>query len=349
MCPVVSQVNHPTFHLAKFLDDSCKYKLYAQNPHLLKSTLHTLDEIKDLNGTNYKLVTYDVSSLYTSIPLPDGIRKFKYESNTWFSGNPQMRIAITHILPTVLYNNYFEFDGATYKQTCGVAMGSPLGPLFANTYMLHVDREIMAMEGVIKYLRYIDDVFIMIRKDIVISKFTERINSINRNINFEIGDHGSKIIFLDMQLYISNNGILEHCIYEKPISSTSRYIHKSSLHPRHCLEGVVTGSIIRAFRLCSSKLSALLFIQTLRNRFNQQGISVATFAGKLSKVLKNRDRVQNDAGKKRIVCKAHKMMKVEKNALKGLIPENVSLVYKAYFSLRRLLVRAKFNSKVAKD
>ena len=344
MRPVVSQINHPTFKLAKLLDDQCKHKLYAGNPHLLKSTLHTLEELRDLDGSNHKLITYDVSSLYTSIPLPDGIRKFKFESNKWFANNPEMRIAVSHILPAVLYNNYFSFDNTVYKQTCGVAMGSPLGPLFANTYMLHVDKEIMRMDGVVKYLRYIDDVFLMIRKEIDITEFTNKINSINKNINFELGDHGNKIVFLDTTLYLSEQGKIEYCIYEKPISATSRYIHASSLHPKHCLEGVVTGSIKRSFRLCSSKFSAVHFIQTLMRRFREQGVSFRTFAAKLNSVVKNKVRIVNKTKKKRIICRAHKYMKQDKIATKGLLDKDVQWVYRDFFSFRKLLVRARFNS-----
>ena len=344
MRPVVSQINHPTFNLAKFLDDKCKYKLYAHNAHILKSTLHTLGELRDLDGTNQKLVTFDVSSLYTSIPLGDGIRRFKNESNKWFVGNPAMRIAVSHILPAVLYNNYFMFDDVVYKQTCGVAMGSPLGPLFANTYMLHVDREIMRIEGVTKYLRYIDDVFMLIDDKINTEELTKKINSVNKNIVFELGDQGNKVVFLDTTLHISEAGKIEHCIYEKPISATSRYIHVNSLHPRHCLEGVITGSIKRAFRLCTSKFSALLFIKTLNIRFRQQGVSDRTFAAKLREVIRNRDRIRDRTGRERIVCRAHKEMQMERLVLKDLITSNAQWVYKDYFSLKKQLVRARFKS-----
>ena len=34
-----------------------------------------------------------------------------------------------------LQNNFFNFDGKIYKQTDGVAMGSPLGPSLANAFL----------------------------------------------------------------------------------------------------------------------------------------------------------------------------------------------------------------------
>ena len=39
------------------------------------------------------------------------------------------------LLRMALQNNFFNFDGKIYKQTNGVAMGSPLGPGLANTFL----------------------------------------------------------------------------------------------------------------------------------------------------------------------------------------------------------------------
>ena len=37
--------------------------------------------------------------------------------------------------PAPLQNNFFKFEGKIYKQIDGVAMGSPLGPTLANTFL----------------------------------------------------------------------------------------------------------------------------------------------------------------------------------------------------------------------
>ena len=36
-------------------------------------------------------------------------------------------------------NYFFKFNGNLYEQTNGVAMGTPLGPLFANVFMLAIE------------------------------------------------------------------------------------------------------------------------------------------------------------------------------------------------------------------
>ena len=43
------------------------------------------------------------------------------------------------LLEVATTNQLFQFDGHLYKQTNGVAMGSPLGLLMANVFMCHLE------------------------------------------------------------------------------------------------------------------------------------------------------------------------------------------------------------------
>jgi hypothetical protein len=45
------------------------------------------------------------------------------------------RDQFTDLLKLSVKNCHFLFDGVLYKQLDGVAMGSPLGPLFANIFL----------------------------------------------------------------------------------------------------------------------------------------------------------------------------------------------------------------------
>ena len=56
---------------------------------------------------------------------------------------------------------HFVFNGKYYDQIDGVAMGSPLGPLFANAYMNDFETQHMNklnQLGVTTWMRYVDDV-----------------------------------------------------------------------------------------------------------------------------------------------------------------------------------------------
>ena len=61
----------------------------------------------------------------------------------------------------ILENNYFEFNGNTYRQRTGTAIGTKFPPAFANIFMLKLERKMLS-ECVLKpwfWWRFLDDVF----------------------------------------------------------------------------------------------------------------------------------------------------------------------------------------------
>ena len=49
------------------------------------------------------------------------------------------RTDLVDLLHVATKGQLFQFDGALYEQTDGVAMGSPLGPLLANVFMCSIE------------------------------------------------------------------------------------------------------------------------------------------------------------------------------------------------------------------
>ena len=62
-----------------------------------------------------------------------------------------------------LQNNFFNFDGKIYKQTDGVAMGSPLGPSLVNAFLCFLEQiwlnDCPEYFKPVYYGRYVDDIF----------------------------------------------------------------------------------------------------------------------------------------------------------------------------------------------
>ena len=56
-------------------------------------------------------------------------------------------------------NAHFTFDGNIYVQNDGVSMGSQLGPVLANIFMLELERSIIpTLTGKMKcWTRYVDE------------------------------------------------------------------------------------------------------------------------------------------------------------------------------------------------
>ena len=79
------------------------------------------------------LVSYDVSSLFTNVPLDETIEILvnRAFSNNWFNTTYNLvltRTDLVDLLSVATKGQLFKFDGALYEQTDGVARGSPLGP-----------------------------------------------------------------------------------------------------------------------------------------------------------------------------------------------------------------------------
>ena len=81
------------------------------------------------------LVSYDVSALFTNVPLEETIQILANKAFTlnWLNKTH----SLVELLRVATKHQLFQFNGSLYEQIDGVAMGSPLGPLMANTFVFH--------------------------------------------------------------------------------------------------------------------------------------------------------------------------------------------------------------------
>lgn len=81
------------------------------------------------------MVSFDVESLFTNIPLNEYIDlAVKYVSE----GNPDLKLStneLNNLFHFATSRTHFLFKGSFYDQIDGVAMGSPLAPVLANLFM----------------------------------------------------------------------------------------------------------------------------------------------------------------------------------------------------------------------
>ena len=96
-------------------------------------------ELRELqiNTNNVVIASFDVKSLFTiNIPLDETIsiivNKCFYNTSRFHGFTVDQ---FTRLLNLSVKNCHFLFDGVLYKQVDGVAMGSPLAPLFANIFL----------------------------------------------------------------------------------------------------------------------------------------------------------------------------------------------------------------------
>ena len=84
------------------------------------------------------LVSFDVSSLFTNVPVGEAvsiIRERLGEDGTLEDRTSLSSERIADLLEMCLRSTYFSFGGNFYEQKEGAAMGSPVSAVVANLYM----------------------------------------------------------------------------------------------------------------------------------------------------------------------------------------------------------------------
>jgi retron-type reverse transcriptase len=99
------------------------------------------------------MVSFDVVSLFTNIPIVDSLELLSHHFED------DVLALFKHVLTTT----YVCFDGQFYEQTEGVAMGSPLSPVIANFFMEDFEKNAIeqATHKPVCWFRYVDDTFVI--------------------------------------------------------------------------------------------------------------------------------------------------------------------------------------------
>ena len=162
MRPILSATQTYNYALAKWLDD--KLKPLVTNQYMISDTFEFVNEVHELVINNGDiLVSYDVSSLFTIVPLEETIQLLADKAfiNNWFNEMYHLnlnKLDLVDLLRAATKDQLFTLNGQEYEQTDGVAMGSPLSPLLANAFMCSIE-ETLEREGKMPtyYKRFVDD------------------------------------------------------------------------------------------------------------------------------------------------------------------------------------------------
>ena len=117
--------------------------LYLIYPTYIKDTNHALNILKQFSfpGNNKFLFTMDITSLYTVIPNNEGLLALKYFFDQRTVKEPSTD-TLLHLAELVLTLNCFTFSGEIFKQINGIAMGTKMGPNYANLFVGYVEEQI---------------------------------------------------------------------------------------------------------------------------------------------------------------------------------------------------------------
>jgi hypothetical protein len=157
--------------------------------------------------------------------------------------------------------SHFQFKGNFFEQIYGVAMGSPLGPTFAEMFMAHFEEKYMDAikeHGVVLWLRFVDDILLFFKDISKSTELLEYLNSKHPNIKFteeketiaETETH--ELPFLDVLVSRNSETGIQTSVYRKK-TFTGTYLHWTSLTPRDYKIGLINCLLDRAYRICSTE------------------------------------------------------------------------------------------------
>ena len=227
----VSFSGSPTYELSKHLTSILK-RITDDSRHKLQSIDNFIDAIKTVQiPDDHKLVSFDVKSLFTSIPLQLALDCTKTAMNKSPYQPPLPTDDLMDLLHLCLTATYFQYNGKHYKQLHGTAMGSPVSVVVAEIIMQNIEEQALATysETLPVWLRYVDDTISAVHRNKV-DEFHEHLNKQNTNVQFtkEI-EENSKIPFLDC-LVTRKNNTLQTTVCRKP-THTERLLDQTSYNP----------------------------------------------------------------------------------------------------------------------
>ncbi|KAJ1188079.1 hypothetical protein NDU88_004844 [Pleurodeles waltl] len=247
--PIISGIGSPTEHISEYID-SFLQPLVHNLPSYIQDTRDLLCQLEDIDWSeDFMFVCLDVSSLYTSIPLERGLEMLQRTLNTrdaTLFDHTRMLLDLTRL---VLENNVFLHDGRWYRQCQGVAMGAKFSPSYANLYMGQFEKKHLwsncppdLTEHILYWGRYIDDILAIWTGNVSdLNILIKHLNTNDFNLVFTHKMDTTKIEFLDLLLYITDNKIMSR-LYRKPTACNS-VLHAHSAHPLSQIRAIPYGEM----------------------------------------------------------------------------------------------------------
>ena len=278
----------PTELISSFLDK--KMAPFVKSlPAYIKDTNHALNILKQFSfpGNNKFLFTMDIISLYTVIPNNEGLLALKYFFDQRTVKEPSTD-TLLRLAELVLTLNCFTFSGEIFKQINGVAMGTKMGPNYANLFVGYVEEQIFnQFDGPKPELfgRYIGDCLgaTSCTKE-ELERFIGFVNSFHPALKFTWKISETSVTFLDINISVRDNK-LATSVHYRPTDSHS-YLLYSSSHPSHVKDSIPYSQFLRLRRLCSEDSDFNSKCDEMSNFFSERGYPDSI----LSKAL---NRVQN--------------------------------------------------------
>ena len=164
---ILSMINAPQHELAKWLAELLKPVLEKFSEFNVKDTYDFCQQLDEFQQQEPHLIeqsvmcSFDVKSLFTNVPQQETINistKALYHNPDIIKSRVPEDLFVK-LMKKATTDVEFRFADTMYRQTDGVAMGSPLGPVLANIFIGYCEQQIPRSNLPLFYRRYVDDTF----------------------------------------------------------------------------------------------------------------------------------------------------------------------------------------------
>lgn len=252
--PVISNIDAPSYELAKLVH-SILHPVCREYNRNIMSSFQVIEKVRDMQlPKDYILVSMDVVSLFPSIPQSLVMKIIDEEWDDIICHTKIPKHVFKKIIQFIFESSFFVFNGITYLQLDGSAMGNPASPVLANLVVEYVFKKVINNLPFIVFFGfyYVDDSLFAIPKDkgpILLEKFNNFHSSIQFTIEYE---KEGRLPFLDIELIRKEDGNIVTNWYVKPTSS-GRVMNFLSLHPTYMKINNVKNMLHRAISLSNTE------------------------------------------------------------------------------------------------
>ena len=294
--PVISMINSAEYNLAKWLDSYIKPNI--PNKYSVASTSEFLEILKETTfDPSDKIVSFDVVSLFTNIPLGETIEiivnALYAETSIRIPPVPKM---VFKCLLQMATGGMFMYKDILFKQVDGVAMGSPLGPSLANFFLGHIENTSVFDNPDFcpkLYLRYVDDIFAVFPKNTSYHPFFEHLNKLHKNLAFTVEEASGSFPFLDIEIEISGENV-DTWVFRKK-THTGVMLNFSAIVPNFWKVGLIRCLLNRAKLICSSIVLFDQEVDRLKKMFMANGYPKVYFEKAYEKFIRSNETEKSES------------------------------------------------------
>ena len=212
-------------------------------------------------GNSYKtkgtLASLDVCSLFTNVPVERTIEilaRYAYHNTDMPPPSIPEHIMCAMLRLCTTKAPFTCPEGKLFYQIDGIAMGSPLGVLFAQAFMASVESEVLSDDSIrpFMYCRYIDDILIDVRDNDSLHRLKARLEEVS-GLQFTVEySVDNKISYLDIDIDGSGPGNSYKTKVHRKNTDLGKCLNGASDCPDRYKNSVVKAYVHRALTHCST-------------------------------------------------------------------------------------------------